>query len=670
MKPYPFPLIPFSLFFALGCSATQLLLLNFNTLAFLSTLSLLVLIYLYASKKTFEKPLQYGVTVVVFAFLLGLFAHYIHYEPNQKKHYTKLIPETKEVLLKGLISDNLKASAKNSKHILQISSINNKIASGKLLLFNSKENTQQLIPGNEIIAKVKLIEIPKNYNPAEFNYANYLANQNIFDEVFLKENDFKIVTTEKNKHYHLYQIRKKLLESFSFLNWNTKTKAIINALLFGQKSTLDKETYESFSNAGVIHILAISGLHVGILFLFLNFILKPLKKYKNGKLLFLVVSLFVLWSFALLTGMAASVTRAVLMFSLFSIGTYLNKQNAIYNSIAISALVLLVYNPNYIFDIGFQMSYAAVLAIVLMQPFFKQFYFSKNKIIRYFTDLILVSLAAQIGVLPLSIYYFNQFPVLFLVANLVVIPIATALLFLGLLTLFFNFTFPIISSFSGKIIELLVNVMTTYIDWVSSHEAFCIKNISFTALLCFSAYIVIAFFLFTCYHVKPKNIRYFLLTIIGFQLIYGFTKMQANSEIDFVIFNAKNSIIAIKNKDKIDFYCNDPDLNIETIANYKKEVFSDENNIYPMQNTFVFQHKKVLVLDSIGVYPKNKNADIVLLTENSKVNLQRLIEENKPKAIVADNSNKSYLIAIWKATCSKEKIPFHATAEKGFYSLK
>ena len=165
------------------------------------------------------------------------------------------------------------------------------------------------------------------------------------------------------------------------------------------------------------------------------FLLRPLKRVRFGSEIQLLIVLAILWLFALLTGLPASVTRAVTLFSFISIGNYFNQPKAIYNALAISAFSILLVKPNAIFDIGFQLSYAAVLSIVLFQPFYKKFYFSKNKIAVYFTDTVLVSLAAQIGVLPLSLYYFNRLPLLFLLANLIIIPLSSLVLIVGIVIL-------------------------------------------------------------------------------------------------------------------------------------------------------------------------------------------------------------------------------------------
>jgi len=400
------------------------------------------------------------------------------------------------------------------------------------------------------------------------------------------------------------------------------------------------------------------------------FLLKPLKKVKFGAEIQLLIVLAILWLFALLTGLPASVTRAVTLFSFISIGNYFNQPKAIYNALAISAFLILLVNPNAIFDIGFQLSYAAVLSIVLFQPFYKKFYFSENKIAVYFTDIILVSLAAQIGVLPLSLYYFNQLPLLFLMANLVIIPLSSLVLIAGIVILPFNFILPTVATFLGKILEFSIQLMNDYIHWIAQFKSGIITNISFSSGLTFSMYLVIITIIYWIYNTKVKNIKYVLACILLFQLSYISVKWNENQGGELIIFNEKSTLIGIKIQNSVIAFTDNPEKHNATLNHYTRGTFSDSLRIFPMQNAISFQNKRILVVDSLGIYKTSIRPEIVVLTQNPKINLARLIQEMQPKEIVADKSNYKSNISTWNTTCKKEKIPFHAIAEKGFYRLK
>lgn len=633
-------------------------------------LFLLLFILRYKLKKSWKTSPSFGVTTYVFALSLGMLLQHFHYEPNEKNHYSNFLHLTEKNVVKGVIKENLKPTKKNTKHIVRVKEINNKKASGKLIVYISKSE-KNLLPGDEIVFVRELQNTPNNFNPFQFDYGSYLKKQNIFHLVYLKKGDF-VKTKHLNNWDSFWNVFKsKLIASFYIHRFNPENQSIINSLLFGERKFIDQEIVTAYANAGIMHILAISGLHVGILYIFLLTVLKPLKKinYKRIKILELFIILLVLWGFATLTGLSASVTRAVTMFTIIAIGNYLNRNSNIYNTIATSAFILLLFNPNFIFDVGFQLSYAAVLSIVAFQPFFKHFYFYKSKVLKFVTDLLLVSFVAQIGVLPLSLYYFNQFPVLFLFANIIVIPLTIVILWTSFATLVLNFLFPVLSIEIGRLITFCIENMNGYARWISGFEHLIIKNISFNEPLCFLSYIIICLFLVMINKPHPKKTNYFLLSIIIFQMGYLGIKYLHSNEDELTFFNSKKTLISIKQQGRLTFFTNDVEENYENINHYKRGNFFNQSKINTLGNIYSFKGKRILIIDSL-YYPMKQNPDIVFITNNSSINLERIIDAINPKIIIADNSNPFYKIEKWQSTCKKRKIPFHATAEKGFYRLK
>ena len=670
MKALKFPIIPITIFLALGIVFGSYL--NFDFLFILATnlLTLLSFSFFYFHKKKKNFIYLFGFTTYIFAFQLGIALQYFHCEKNQKKHYTHFVSNHEKVLLEGIIKNSAKPSKTKNKYIAQITKINTNSATGKTLIYVPKEEKINLKPGSHFSVITNLIPIKDNFNPYQFNYSKYIEKQNIYHQIYSSASDLKINKQEKNFDFYLYEIRENLINSFKEHQFSQKTQGIINALLFGQRVFLDKEIIESYTNAGVIHILAISGLHVGIIYIILGFIFKPLIRFKNGKNINLILIIGILWFFAFLSGLSPSVTRAVLMFSILAIGKHFNQQTTTINTVAVSALILLCYNPNYIFDVGFQMSYAAVLSIILLNPFFKCFHFSKNKIIKYTVDIILVSLAAQIGVLPLSIYYFNQFPVLFLVANIIVIPLTFLILSLGIATLFFNYFLKSVAEYIGIFLSKSIEIMNQYINWISSFDSFVVKNISFTLVLCGFSYLLIFMLLYLIYNPKTKNIKFVLAALFIFQISYIATKYKENNTEEFIVFGSKSSLVTIKNKNKITAFTNNPEANTENITEYKRGTFSEDVSILPLENVLLFKNTKVLIVDSLATYKISQKPDVIILTQGTRVNLERLIQINTPKIIIADNSNSKYKVENWRATCLKEKIPFHSTYEKGLYIIR
>lgn len=670
MKVFKFPLLTITISFAIGIIAEFHLQWSFQTLVILLFSFLGIFSFLFwKSKKALLQNSLFGITTYLLAFTLGMMSFYIHSDLNSKHHYTKKSFEESNSI-RAIVTTTLKPNEKYNKYFISLSHFNDSIASGKLLLYVPKSNIEILHSGDEIWLNNTVYPIPKAFNPFQFDYSKYLEKQNVFHQIYTQENQIKIIQRHKTTDYYIENLRNNLRKSFEIHQFDSKTKAIIDALILGQRLELDKETIADYSNAGVIHILAISGLHISIIYFFIVFLLKPLKRVKFGAEIQLLIVLTILWLFALLTGLPASVTRAVTLFSFISIGNYFNQPKAIYNALAISAFLILLVKPNAIFDIGFQLSYAAVLSIVLFQPFYKKFYFSENKIAVYFTDTILVSLAAQIGVLPLSLYYFNQLPLLFLLANLVIIPLSSLVLIIGIVILPLNYALPTVAVFLGKILEFSIQFMNDYIHWIAQFKSGIITNISFSGWLTFSMYLVIVAFIYWMYHTKVKNIKYILASILLFQLSYISVKWNENQRSELVVFNEKSTLIGVKNQNSVIAFTDIPENHNTTLNHYTRGTFSDSLRIFPMQNAISFQNKRILVVDSLGIYKTSIPPEIIILTQNPKINLSRLIHKIKPKVIIADKSNYKNIVKRWEATCRKEKIPFHAIAEKGFYRLK
>ncbi len=670
MNVLKYPIILLAICFGLGIIIQHFASFSITSLVFTCAIFLSLFLVLYFKYKNRNlKTLLFGIITYLLTLSVGMLSFYIHQEVNQENHYSHLKSKQTDQI-NGIVIEELKPNASYTKFIVEIDSFNHQKSSGKILVYFSKKNKDTLQIGNLIALQSHTKPLPKSFNPNSFDYSNYMKNQNVFHQTKCFEHDYFISGTVKNFNYYINHFRQKLVHSFENHGFSPKTKSIIQALLLGQKQQIDRETLTDYKNAGVVHILAISGLHIGIIYLFLNFALGFLNRFKHGKTFKLILIIVFLWFFALISGMSASITRAVTMFSVIALGNFLNRRNSVFNAVAASFLILLIYNPLHIFDVGFQLSYAAVISILLFQPFYKKFYFSKNKIIVYVTDLFLVSITAQIGVLPLMMLYFKQVPTLFLLANLVVIPIATAILMLGIIVLCLNFVAMPLSLLIGKIISFLVELMNNYIHWLSSFKNYVIKDIAFTSWLTLTLYFIIASVIYWIYKPRSKHLLYVLSLIISFQFLYFYTKKGALIKEELIIFNTKETTISIFNNSTINVFSNDSLIHQnQNINDYKTSKFNSTLSFEPIGNTLFFNTKKIILIDEDGIYNTSIKPDIVVIRQNSRINIERLILTTKPEIIVADRSNSFTSISRWKAICLKYKIPFHAIAEKGFYKL-
>jgi competence protein ComEC len=575
-------------------------------------------------------------------------------------------------LVKGIISDKLKPNQFSYKYFMEVESVNKQETKGKLLIILNKKNAaKQFEIGDIILVNAELKPIIKPHNPNQFDYAAYLEKKDVFDQLYLENNNFKVIGQDKSLNFSLEKTRNKVVAFFENEKIPTDRINIIKALFIGQRQNLEKETVDNYSKSGAIHILAISGLHIGILLYFFKTLLKPIERIRYGRIITPILLILILWSFALLSGLSASVVRAVTMFTFVSIGMYMNRETNIYNTLGSSILILLLFKPNFIFDVGFQLSYCAVFSIVTIQPLLSKLWSPKNKIIGYFYDILTVSFAAQIGVLPLSIYYFHQFPGLFFVTNLVIIPLLTLILMTGMISILLS-VMGIYFSLLVKFLSELIGLMNDYVNFVSSFEQFIIKDIPFNYYILFASLLTIISIIVFVKKPTSKGIILALVTIFIFQIsIIGSKEFHKNQN-EFIIFQyPKKTILASKENNSIVLHSNDSLVNSNyVIKNYIQNNFGKIDSISPLQNVYFINKKKILIIDEKGIYQLPHKPEIVMLTQSPKINFERLLSDINPELVIADGSNYKSLIEVWKKTCQQKNIPFHSTSEKGYYRIR
>ena len=448
---------------------------------------------------------------------------------------------------------------------------------------------------------------------------------------------------------------------------------MLNALILGQQQEIAPEILKDYQYAGAVHILSVSGLHVGFILLFLTFLLKPIGNTKTGSVLKLGITLLSLWSFALLTGLSPSIIRSATMFSFIGIGIHLKRTVNIYHNLIVSMLLILLFKPSFLFDVGFQLSYLALFFIFWLQPILARIWLPKNRIVKYFWDIITVSFAAQIGTMPLSIYYFHQFPGLFFVTNLLILPLLGIIMAIGVVAIIIA-AFNTVPFIIAKSIELLISLLNSIIHWVSSIDTFVIKNISFSKEMLLSSYIVII--LIILWIKKPifKRLTVTFLSIVLLQIVFIFQKKDTQNKTEFIVFNSKkNTLITERIGDLVTVYSNDSILASVNdnllIQSYLVGNSCQIKNKKGVPNLLYFNSHKIMIVDSSGIYSSEIKPDILILIQSPKINLHRLLTIYKPKVVVADGSNYKSYVKFWEATCRKEKIPFHNSNEKGFYKI-
>jgi len=678
MRLFNFTIIKLTLCLVIGILISHWFPLGLNIAMYFTCSLFLLFSLLYVILRTkINHTHWFGMLGFVTMISIGVLNSSLHNDIQFSDHFTNTISfnDSTSNTITFNVREVLKPSNYHNKYVINVLDIDSKHVFGKSLLNVTKDSTQQLLKVDEIfIVRTQFEKLFSPLNPHQFDYKAYLKKQHIYHQLYITNSE--LFSISKNKHTlfgYAAKLREHVQSKLKQYNFSTDEYAIISALLLGQRQDISKEVYDSYTQAGAIHILAVSGLHVGIVLLLLNYLLKPLELLKRGKYIKMIIIVLLLWSFAIVAGLSASVTRAVTMFTIIAIAMNYKRPTNIYNTLAISVFILLLFKPNFIFDVGFQMSYLAVLAIVLIQPLLYKLYKPKYKLDDFFWNIFTVTLAAQFGVVPISLYYFHQFPGLFFLSNLVIIPFLGIILGFGIVIIILS-SFSILPRFLADVYAFIISSMNSFIQWVSHQEAFLFQNISFNLTQTILSYVLITSVLTVVIRKTFKSIRLLLFTIIIGQIYFiYFSRTNLNNE--FIVFHkSRYTMLGFKNNNVLEVHhnLNDSVFNLDkTVINYKIGSHLKTVSYGTIQNAYKVNNKTLLVIDSLGVYKSlSFKPQLILLRNSPKINLNRMIDSLQPEVIISDGSNYKTYQNRWQATCKAKKIPFHKTSEKGAYIFK
>ncbi|WP_306354061.1 ComEC/Rec2 family competence protein [Flavobacterium sp. '19STA2R22 D10 B1'] len=643
---------------------------------FLLSCTLFYLAYLIYHRDFFQK-IYFGLTASLFAFCIGCSTLILHTDHNNPKHYIHFIDlDNEKPIIEVSIYEQLKSNGNYQKYYAYIKSINQKRVTGKILLNVRKDSLNTIFSiGSNLLVNATIQKHKAPLNPNQFDYGAYLENNSISGQLYTTKDDIKTTTKiDKGISFYASKVRHRIISNLSHNGFDKEALSVVKALILGQKQDISPEVLRDYQSAGAVHILAVSGLHVGFLLLFLNFILKILPATPASQWIKLSIILITLWAFAILTGLSASVVRSVTMFSFIAVGMHLKRSIDMYHVLLVSMFFILLFKPHFLFDIGFQLSYTAVFSILWLQPTFSKFWKPQNIVLQYFRDILTVSFAAQIGTLPLTLYYFNQFSGLFFISNLFIIPLLSLLLPLGFV-LSIMAVFNEVFDFLIYILEWSISLLNHIIHMIASYDQFVIQNIPFNTSMLVLSYLLIVVFVLWIKRPTFQRLSTGLIILILFQVLYIRIQWSQKSQQEWIVYNVtKKTLITERKGNNITVFYTDsipPKGFHEMITqHYATASFATINNQKVLQNVAYFNNLKVLIMDQSGIYPPNVNPDVLLLTQSPSFNLERVLKKLSPQMVVADASNYRSSIALWKETCIKLKIPFHATAEKGFYSIK
>lgn len=655
-----------ALFLSLGIGVASL----FPDYFFLAIVVVLIsLIYsLFALFLLYKKPkLPLGLRslLLLCTFFMGYILYLLHLPEYQAKHLAHFHKENKQEWLHIEILENLRTTSYYQQYIVKVKQINHESTSGKVLLrIRAQDSLGAFEPGQEKLLFTNIQALAQPANPFDIDMRKHYRSLGIFHRATVGKNDTILALTSKAKRSWI--LRKKTLEALDKTSLHDNSKQLIQAMVLGYRDEWSTERRTQYSNAGVAHILAISGLHVGVLYLALFWLALPLQRIKYSRTPVYIVCILGLWWYAWFTGMSPSVTRSVSMISFFVVARILQRPAPALHTLGSSYIVLLLIKPEWLFHIGFQMSYTAVFFILWLYPKVNSIWIPKNNLIKRVWDVVLISCIAQLGVMPWTLHYFGKIPGLFLLSNLVVFSLVSILLIGGILLLLLS----LFGVFKGWLFwgyDFITQQIDTYILWVSKQEQWILSVNKPNIAISLALFLLLLFGLPIVWQRSYRNLRGLSIAGMVFIMVVIFSKLEQTKEEVWLLQQIGESYLLHTTLKEIQLFTNNTEVDSTYLwnrlsANYANKKIHKQR--FP--RSFILDQQLYLQIDSSAIYPKDiPVGSIVILQQSAKVNLDKMISELKPKVIIADASNYPSRIQQWQKTCLERKTPFLSTSEKG-----
>ncbi|NDV59067.1 ComEC/Rec2 family competence protein [Bacteroides sp. 519] len=626
----------------------------------------------------------FGVTLHIFLFLLGATL------TTSKLSDGSYSFAGKEMIYRAVVTGNPEYKPNSilcpSTLSEAFDSIPGSVTQKVLLYFPQDSLASTLKQGDELLFHAQ-ISLPRNNgNPEEFDYPRYLIRKGISGTAYVKPGKWKVVSHSETEtlQEEAFKYRNYVLDRYKQLGFAGDELAVLSALTVGYKDELSEEIRESFSISGASHVLALSGLHIGILFALMSFIfIKCFGSGRKASILRATITIILLWCFALITGFSPSVVRSVCMFSLIAISQVFSGKLLTINSLAVSAFCMLLYNLVWLFDVGFQLSYTAVLGIVLIQPRIFGLLNVKNKILNYLWGLITVSIAAQIATAPLVLYYFSRFSTHFLLTNLWVVLLVTIIVYVAIVMLLAS---PVLwlSQFIADILNTLIGVLNYSVRWIEKLPYSSIDNIWVHHWDVFVFYLALFIGLILTIRFAQKYVFALiacLLFLVSHQLWFTATELPHSN---IVFYNVRNCPVVhcINNNGTSWLVCADSVSDLKhlskTLSNYwnrrkldtPQQILADryEADILRQDNYLHFKGKRIYILNDDRWYGKHSKClleiDYLYVCKGFTKSLESIAGLMDAKCVVLDSSLPAYRINQLKKECTQLGVEYVLLNEK------
>ena len=540
-------------------------------------------------------------------------------------------------------------------------------ANGNIKIFVYKgEDSLKVNVGQSIIIPNQLTEIATSKNPFSFDQTLYANRNGIYHQCFLSSNQL-IISNNSHSGSFINSLRQSIQSAIHENVKDTTTMALMDAMLLNDRVNIDQDLQQAYATTGIIHILSISGMHVlllaGIILWLLGKI--PIKRLQQWKYL---VALILVWIYIAVTGFPPSANRSAIMFSVYAIGIILQKDRFPLNTWAASGLLLLYYNPYWIYDIGFQLSFLAVLSMLLFTKGITNWWQPKNKILNGLWKGIAVSISVQILVFPLVIYYFNQFPILVFLANIPAGLYSTVLM-IGAIGIFVLHLIGIGSLWIGQLLALITKTFNAFIMLLSSYSPQSFRMFFIDAIDYWLMMGYIIFICLFCYY-KKANLLFSSL-IFAILLILNFTRKDRDTmhQERIVVYNLnkESQVDIFKGKSVLHLYpVNQQQYNYALkralIGFHAKQETIDTTK----QSLFRINGKNILLLRNSNIDTSiSFPVDVLLVSNDCIFEPEKWFTIFHPKKVIIDGSVPRWKAIKWKTTLEQAGAKVHAVVLDG-----
>ncbi len=656
----------------------------------------------YLTSPTFKRSFHPWFGAIAFAqlFLFGYWWTQVNTARNNVGHF---MYQAAIEHYEGIIISEVETKARSYKATFLVKQVYSdslgwRKANGQLLLYISQQDSAfSLTYGDRLLVHGSPSNVQPPSNPEEFDYRRYLSFHQIYQQHYLRPNDYQLLghETPNSLMAAAYKARHFGRNLFRKFVQSEQEYAIAVALIFGIRDSLDNEIKNAYSSAGAMHVLAVSGLHVGIIYKVLLWLFGWLKRLKHAEPAFYLTILALLWGYAFLTGLSASVLRAVTMFSVIIMADWLHKKGTIYNTLAVSAFILLLANPYVIMQVGFQLSYAAVWGIVALQPRLYRLWLAPNLFLDWVWNITCVSVAAQIATFPLGLLYFHQFPTYFFLSNLFVIPGALVIVYSGIGLVAVGAVSDILGLWLGKMVQLMIWLLNQVVFMVEAIPGSLLSGFHIEVWETWLWYVVIIGFSLLMVQRKFRYVMWLLAagTLLGcYQTAESWEQSQQQR---VTVYNIKGSPnIAFTSGMKTLFTADEALL--EDTERLRFHVWqslwsrgSKENHFvsFDSLNThltaeikglhgknmngnhlYFWQGKSFLILQEKTTHVPLVSVDYLILSKNAVKSLA-VIKNTKAKTIIADASNTRFYVNRWQTEATELGLIFYNIEQQGAFQL-